>query len=130
MPRNPFALRLAAVALALGSVGGAVAQPVGQPARNRPTPEQWQRIFPEHKNLALRSHRERIAILQKGESCVRAAGDSAALRNCWREERRAYQEQRRRHKDAMRQLFESKGIPVPEWGRRGRKGGWGRGGGS
>lgn len=128
MPGPSIALRLTALALALGSVGVAVAQPVGQPARNRPTPEQWQRIFPEHKNLALRSHRERIAILQKGENCVRAAADSAALRNCWREERRAYQEQRRRHKDAMRKLFESRGIPVPEWSRRGGQGGWGGGG--
>ena len=32
--------------------------------------------------------------------------------------------------DAMRKLFESKGIPVPEWGRRGRRGGWGRGDGA
>ncbi len=124
MPGPSLALRLSALALALGSVGAALAQPVGQPARNRPTPEQWQRIFPEHKNLAIRSHRERIAILQKGESCVRAASDSAALRSCWREERRAYQQERRRFKDGMLKLFQSRGIAAPEWTRRGRKGGW------
>jgi hypothetical protein len=129
MARSSFASRLAlpfaVLTMLLGSAGVAAAQPVGQPARNRPTPEQWQKIFPEHRNLALRGHRERIGILQRGERCIRAAGDSTALRNCQREERRAYQEHRRRHKQEMRQLFESRGIPVPEWGRRGRGGGWG-----
>jgi hypothetical protein len=127
MSPHRFRPGLLALALALGSAGTALAQPVGQPARGRLSPEQWQRVFPEHKQLTIRGHQARIAILQRGERCVRAARDAAALRSCQLEERQAYQEHRRRHKEQMRRLFESKGIPVPDWGKRGggRGGGWG-----
>jgi hypothetical protein len=119
-------LRLAALLLALGTAGTALAQPLGQPARGSLSPEQWQRVFPEHRQLALRDHQARIAILRRGESCIRAARDAGAMLSCKREERRAFQDHRRRHKAELRRLFESRGIPLPEWGR--RSGRPGRGG--
>jgi hypothetical protein len=123
-------LRLAALALVVGASGAALAQPVGQPAKGRLTPQQWQKIFPEHRSLAMRDHQARIAVLQKGERCIAGAGNGDALRECLRQERSAYQQQRQAHRTAMRALFERNGIPVPEWGnKRGGKGGWGQGGG-
>jgi hypothetical protein len=122
-------LRLAALALVVGSAGATLAQPLGQPAKGRLTPQQWQKIFPDYRSLAMRDHQARIAILQKGERCIAGAGSGDALRECLRQERSAYQQQRQAHRTEMRRLFERNGIPVPEWGRRGGKGGWGQGGG-
>jgi len=124
-----LSLRLAALALVVGAAGSALAQPVGEPARGRLTPQQWQKIFPEHRSLAIRDHQARIAILQKGERCIAGAGNGDGLRECLRQERSAYQQQRQAHRSEMRRLFERNGIPVPEWGRRGGKGGKGGGGG-
>ncbi len=127
---SSLTLRLAALALVVGSAGAALAQPVGQPAKGRLTPQQWQKIFPEHRSLAMRDHQARIAILQRGERCIAGAGNGDALRDCLRQERTAYQQQRQAHRTEMRALFERNGIPVPEWGnKRGGKGAWGQGGG-
>jgi hypothetical protein len=126
----PLPLRLATLLLVLGSTGVAVAQPVGEPSGGRPTPQQWQKIFPEHRTLAIRDHQARIAILQKGERCISAAASADALRQCMREERSSYQEQRQRHRAEMRSLFQRNGISVPEWGKRGGKGRWSKGSGS
>ena len=120
-----LALSAGATALSLAPLSGALAQPVGDPARpGRPTPAQWQKIFPEHRQLVLQDHRSRVAILQKGERCIAAAGNGDALRACMREERSAMQQQRQEHMAAMRALFERNGMPVPEWkNRRGGPGG-------
>jgi hypothetical protein len=120
-------LRLAALALVVGSAGAALAQPLGQPAKGRLTPQQWQKIFPEHRSLAMRDHQARISILQKGERCIAGAGNGDAMRECLRQERSAYQQQRQAHRTEMRRLFERNGIPAPEWGKRGGKKGWGQG---
>jgi len=131
MRRLPsLALRLAALALVVGSAGTALAQPVGQPAKGRLTPQQWQKIFPDHRSLAMRDHQARIAILQRGERCIAGAANGDALRECLRQERTAYQQQRQAHRTEMRGLFERNGIPVPDWGsKRGGRGPGGQGGG-
>jgi hypothetical protein len=129
---RPGAVFAAALALALGCAGPALAQPVGGPAgRARLTPAQWQKIFPEFRQLALQDRRARIAILQRGERCVAAAANTDALRACLRQERGATVKQRQEHQAATRSLFERNGLPVPEEakGRRG-KGGAGRGAGA
>jgi hypothetical protein len=126
---SSLTLRLAALALVVGAAGSALAQPLGEPARGRLTPQQWQKIFPDYRSLAMRDHQARIAILQKGERCITGAGNGDALRECLRQERSAYQQQRQAHRTEMRRLFERNGIQVPDWGKRGGKGGWGRGGG-
>lgn len=120
-----LALSAGATALSLAPLPGALAQPVGDPGGpGRPTPAQWQKIFPEHRQLALQDHRARLAILQQGERCIAAAGNGDALRACMRQERSAMQQQRREHMAAMRTLFERNGMPVPEWkNRRGGPGG-------
>ena len=116
----------AALSLGLSTSRSAFAQPVGDPGgTGRPTPAQWQKIFPEHRQLALQDHRARLAILQQGERCIAAAGNGDALRACMREERSAMQQQRRQHMDAMRALFERNGMPAPEW--KNRRGGLGGG---
>ncbi len=83
-------------------------------ARPRLTPEQQQKLFPERKALVVQEQRERIAILQRSQSCVNAASSSDALRNCLMRERRDQQALRSRLRDQMRALFERNGIPMPE----------------
>lgn len=115
------ALTASALGLAIGAalIGApALAQPVGpNPQRPRLTPEQSQKIFPEQRRLALRDHRARIAILQRGESCINAATTPEALRDCMRAQREAMWEQRRQHMGDMRALFERNGLPMPQWRR-------------
>ena len=122
--RHP--LRIAVLVLALGSGGVALAQ-AGPSGPARPTPEQMQKIFPEQKQLAISDHRARIAILQSGERCLAAAGSSEAVRACMRQERTAYQNQRRQHWAAMKALMEKNGIPLPQWGKGDRQRKWGQG---
>jgi hypothetical protein len=119
-------LRVAVLAMVLGSTGVAMAQSGPTPA-GRPTAAQMQRIFPEQKRLALSDQQARIAILQRGERCLSAAGSSEALRTCMKEQRSASQRQREQHRAAMKALFERNGIPLPQWGKGERKGGWGEG---
>lgn len=119
-----------AAALALGSGAAALAQAPAAPAREgRISEAQWQKIFPEHKQLSLRDQRDRVAILQRGERCISGAADAEALRTCMREQRMAMQQQRRQHMQAMRALFERNGIQMPELrkGPGGKGGSWGRG---
>lgn len=124
--RTHFATDLAAglscLALLLGSAGASLAGPGGG-AGAQLTPAQQDKIFPEMKALTLKGHRARIAILQKGENCLAAAGTPTALRACMQQERSAYQAQRQVHRAEMRQMFERNGIPMPEWEKGGRKGG-------
>jgi hypothetical protein len=122
--RHP--LRIAVLVLALGSGGAALAQ-AGPSRPARPTPEQMQKIFPEQKRLSIRDQQARMAILREGERCMAAAGSSEAVRTCMKQEREAYQNQRRQHWDAMKALMEKNGIPVPQWGKGDRRGKWGKG---
>ncbi|MEB3165726.1 MAG: hypothetical protein VKO65_03565 [Cyanobacteriota bacterium] len=121
-----------AAALAFGSGGVALAQTPAAPAparQNRISDAQWQKMFPEHKQLSLRDLRARVEISQRGERCVSGAANQDALRTCMREQRDAMQEQRRRHMQEMRAMFERNGIKMPELkkGPDGKGGGWGRG---
>lgn len=79
---------------------------------------QRQKLFPETRTLALQDHQARIAILQQGQRCIGAAGNGDALRACMRQERQAMDEQRGRHREALRQAFVRQGIPVPDWSQR------------
>lgn len=99
--------------------------PAASAREGRISPDQWQKIFPENKQLSLRDQRARLAILQRGERCISAAANADALRSCMREQRTAMQQQRRQYMQAMRALFERNGIQMPELG----KGPGGKGGG-
>jgi hypothetical protein len=104
-----------AAALAFGSGAAAFAQTPAAPARpSRISEAQWQKIFPEHKQLTLRDQQARTSILQRGQRCVSGAANIDALRTCMREEREAMQQQRRQHMQAMRAMFERNGIAMPE----------------
>jgi hypothetical protein len=124
-------LRSAVLAVVIGSSGLALAQTSpGEPShRVGPplTPAQLQKIFPDQKRLALSDHQARIAILQTGERCLAAATTSEALRTCMKQERDAYQLQRRDHRSAMRALLERNGIALPPPRQGDRKGAWGEG---
>ncbi len=98
----------------------ALAQPVGQPGKNRPTQAQMDKIFPEFRTLQLQDRRARIATMQTAERCIQAAASSTALKACMKQERTAAMAQRQQHFSALRQLFERNGLPVPEMGRGGR----------
>ncbi|MFZ0408484.1 MAG: hypothetical protein WAM11_10290 [Cyanobium sp.] len=119
--------RLSAVAL-VASLGGsalalplaALAQPVGQPGKTRPTPAQLQKIFPELRSLQLQDRRARIATMQAAERCIQAATNAEALQSCMKQERSVSMAQRQQHFNSMRQLFERNGLPLPEMGRGGR----------
>lgn len=112
---------LPALALLLVSLGGtsAMAQPVGPtPPGQGLTREQQQKLFPEQRRLALTDRRARIAILQRGETCLQGAPDSEALRNCMRTEREAMRQQKRQHMSEVQALFERNGLPAPQWKKR------------
>jgi hypothetical protein len=93
------------------------------------TPEQQKKLFPGRKELLLKEHQERIALLQKSQSCVVAASNSDALKTCLIEDRKANTELRRRMHEQIRQLYERNGIqlppPRPAKERRGEPGGRG-----
>ncbi|MFM1798006.1 MAG: hypothetical protein RLZZ117_284 [Cyanobacteriota bacterium] len=111
---------LPALALVLSLAGTAsLAQPVGgsKPPRDGLTPEQRQKIFPEQRRLTLQDHRARIAILQRGESCINGATSPDALRDCMRVQREAMWQQRRQHMSDMRNLYVRNGLPMPQWRR-------------
>ncbi len=104
-----------AAALVFGSGRAAFAQAPAAPIRSSPISEaQWQKIFPEHKQLTLRDQSARSAILQTGERCVAVAANHDALRTCMREERAATMKQRRQYNDSLRAMFERNGVKMPE----------------
>ncbi|MFN6337129.1 MAG: hypothetical protein ACK41W_00125 [Cyanobacteriota bacterium] len=111
---------LPALALLVGLAGqAALAQPVGpNPRGERLTPEQRQRVFPEQRRLALVDHQARIAILRRGESCLNAAANADALRDCLRQEREAMGRQRREFMNEMKALYERNGLAAPQWKQR------------
>ncbi|MCS5693689.1 hypothetical protein NZK33_17160 [Cyanobium sp. FGCU-6] len=108
----------------------ALAGPDAAPGSGRSglTQEQAARIFPERRNLALRDHRARIAILQRGERCIGGAADTDALSRCMREERGAMMRQRQEFFSAMRTVYERNGLQPPDWKSRRNRGTWGGGG--
>jgi len=128
-----LSLRRLSLALALGlaTSAPALAQPVAQPLTQpggapngqvprqprpqRLTPEQRQKIFPEQRSLAVQDHQARIAILEKGQRCLKAAANADALSDCMRQEREAMQSQRTQHMASMRDLLQRNGLPVPQW---------------
>jgi hypothetical protein len=118
------------------SGGIASAQPIwgeGGARRLQPMPklttEQQKKLFPGRKELLLKEHQERIALLQKSQSCVEAATNSDALKTCLIADRKANRELRRRMHERIRQLYERNGIQLPPPGpapeRRGEPGGRG-----
>ncbi|MEB3155869.1 MAG: hypothetical protein VKO26_00325 [Cyanobacteriota bacterium] len=115
----PAAARpLALVALISVSSSAALAQPVGpMPNRDRLTPEQRQKIFPDMRRLTLQDHRERIAILRRAESCIDRAASDDALAECRRAEREAMRQQRRQQMSELKALFARNGLPMPQWRR-------------
>lgn len=97
----------------------ALAQPVGPyPQRQRLTSEQLQKVFPEQRRLALQDHRARLAILQRGETCLQTADNGEALRNCMRIEREAMRQQRRQQMESLKALYQRNGLPTPLWRQR------------
>jgi hypothetical protein len=125
-----------AAALAVGLLAG-TAQAQGGPAPAGPggaKPEGWgaggggprlseaqqRKIFPELRALAVQDHQARIGILQQGQRCLGAAGSGDGLRACLRQERQALDDQRGRHREAVRQLYQRLGIPLPTGGQQRR----------
>jgi hypothetical protein len=80
------------------------------------TPEQQKKLFPGRKELVLKEHQERIALLQKSQSCVGAATNSDALKACLMQDRKANIELRRRMYNQIRELYERNGIKAPPMG--------------
>jgi hypothetical protein len=128
---NPFPARpqasLQAFVLLVGLLGpAALAQPVGPNPQGgqggRLTPEQRAKVFPEQRRLALQDRQARIAILQRGESCLQNSGNADALRDCMRAEREAMGQQRRQLMDSLKSLYERNGLPAPRWMQRQGKG--------
>lgn len=78
------------------------------------TPVQQKQIFPSWRTLALQSVQGRIGILQSQQRCIAATTDLEGLKGCMRQERQAMQAQRQQHREAMVQLFQSNGLPVPQ----------------
>ena len=118
-PARPKA-SLQALALLVGLLGpAALAQPVGPLPQGgeggRLTPEQRAKVFPEQRRLALQDRQARIAILQRGESCLQSAANADALRDCMRAEREAMGQQRRQLMDSMKALYVRNGLPAPRW---------------
>lgn len=117
-------IALAAALLLTGSPALAQSAPQGPGPGNRAsekmlriqklTPEQQRKLFPGLKALLLQEQKERIAILQRSQSCVGRAANPNALRSCTKQERKAYQALRNRVRGEMRQLFETNGIPLAQ----------------
>jgi Spy/CpxP family protein refolding chaperone len=111
-------------ALSLGSAANAQSNPQPQQPDGRGprrmlvmpklTPEQQQKLFPDRKALLQREQRERVAILQRSQSCVNRAGTPDALRSCLMQERRDTMAMRQRFQGEMRELFEKNGIDYPQ----------------
>jgi hypothetical protein len=91
----------------------ALAQTPQKVAPIRLTPAQQQKLFPERRRLSLEATQARIAILEKHQRCLSAASTPQALQSCQKEERKALMTQRQQQRNAMKQLFERNGIPMP-----------------
>lgn len=78
------------------------------------TPAQKQKLFPEWRQLAVKTTQGRIAILQKSQQCIAAAGSLEAMRSCQRQELQALMRQRQENREAMRLLLQRNGITLPQ----------------
>ncbi|MFM7314497.1 MAG: hypothetical protein ACKO0M_15265 [Cyanobium sp.] len=96
------------------SAAPALAQAEGSPGQGRLTPAQKQKLFPGLRALQLQSNQARIGILQRNQQCLSAAGSMEALRSCMQQERQATMSQRQQNREAIRRLYESNGVPVPQ----------------
>lgn len=112
---------LLATLLGLGlSAAPNLAQAIeARPGPLRLTPAQQQKLFPELRRLSLQTTQARIAILQKHQRCLAAAGSLEALQGCQRQQRQALIEQQRLQREETGQLLQRLGITAPNAGRNG-----------
>ena len=116
MPDAPSRSRTFGAALLTLVLSGApaLAQSPQKLTPIRLTPAQQQKLFPERRRLDLEATQARIAILEKHQRCLTAASTAQALQTCQKEERQALMTQRQQQRNAMKQLFERNGIPMPK----------------
>ena len=88
------------------------------PTRIQLTPTQKSELFKGQRSLSLRAHTDQIALLQKGERCLKEAKDLEALSACRQTERQARRDLMNRSREEARALHQRLGLPVPQ-GRRG-----------
>jgi hypothetical protein len=74
-----------------GPMGGG---PMGGPGAGQPGAAADPARFAQAKDLMAKRQQERIDILQKGLSCIQAAQDQPAMRQCMQQERAAMQAMR------------------------------------
>lgn len=89
------------------------------------SPSQQQQLFRPERDLQVRFGRDRIALLESAERCLKAATNLDQMHNCKRQERQANMELRRRHIQELRALLQPYGITLPV--RPGKGGRWGGG---
>ena len=97
----------------------------GRQQLKRLSPSQQQQLFRQERDLQVRFGRDRIALLESAERCLKAATNLDRMHNCKRQERQANMELRRRHIQELRALLQPYGITLPE--RPGKGGRWGGG---
>lgn len=95
------------------------------------TPTQKSELFKGQRSLSLRAHADMIAILQKGERCLKEARDLEALSACRQTERQARRDLMNRSREEARALHQRLGLPVPQGrlgdgprGKGGKAGAW------
>ena len=111
----PAARRLGTALLMVAlSAAPALAQAEGGPNPGRLTQAQKQKLFPALRTLQLQSTQARIGILQTSLQCQSGASSMDALRNCQQQERQATMTQRQQNRDAIKRLFDSNGIAMPQ----------------
>lgn len=116
MPPSPLRRPLllgALLGLALAGAPGRAQAIEATPTRLSLTPAQKQKLFPEWRQLTLKTTQGRIAILQKHQQCVSAANSMEALRVCQQLERQALVNQHQQQREALRQMLLRNGITPP-----------------
>ncbi len=111
-----FLLPPAAAALALLlQVGSSQAQAGSGsgPGLGSLSPSQRSELFKAYRSQALRAYPDRLAILRKGEACVKGAADLQALRTCRQEEGKALRALMSRQREEMRPVYQRLGLPLP-----------------
>ena len=103
----------ALLGLALSTAPSLAQAKEGGSGRLNLTPAQQQKLYPEWRKLTLEKTQAQIAILQKHQQCVTAAGSMDALQACKRQQHQAQVEQHRQQRQAMRQLLQRNGITPP-----------------
>lgn len=101
------------IGLALAAAPSLVGAVEASPGLVRLTPAQTKTLFPEWRRLSLQATQERIAILQKHQQCVNAAGSLEALQACQLQQRQAMLKQQQQHGQALRQMLLRHGLTPP-----------------